>query len=170
MNDNRIPYVFVPISKNQVVIVDADVAEHALSYTWSCRNGYASRCPKKGEAGFVRGSGKCGKVIYLHQVIIECPDGKEPDHINQNRFDDRRENLRCATRSQNMANRKGSANAIGYRGVSKNGGRYRALVRCKGEGTYLGNYETPEEAARAYDRGALDCFGEFATLNFPEAQ
>jgi hypothetical protein len=58
----------------------------------------------------------------------------------------------------------------GYRGVTRSGERWRAMMRHKGIYQNLGTYDTPQEAARAYDQAALALFGESATLNFPQAK
>jgi hypothetical protein len=95
----------------------------------------------------------------------------EVDHKNLQRGDDRWENLREATRSQNCANRR-RVNSLGFRGVKKAGfrqgkQRFMAVLMVNGVSKYLGHHFTLEQAARAYDAAAIAQYGEFATLNFP---
>ena len=91
------------------------------------------------------------------------------DHINQDPLDNRRQNLRLATRSQNAANLGPYANnTSGYKGVDFNRGKWRARITQDGVRYFLGTFDTAEDAARAYDQKALELFGEFASLNFSE--
>jgi HNH endonuclease len=94
------------------------------------------------------------------------------DHINNVRLDDRIENLREATRSQNCMNKKSfwKKPRSGFRGVKILNGRkrFQAVIKA-GTGThYLGTFDTAEEAAKIYDIGARRYHGEFARLNFPD--
>lgn len=98
---------------------------------------------------------------------MNAPPGLEVDHINGDRLDNRRENLRLCTRRQNTRNAK-ARSACGYRGVSHDRGRWRSRIHHVGVGALvsLGSFDTPEEAARAFDRAARRLHGAFARLNF----
>jgi hypothetical protein len=91
--------------------------------------------------------------------------GEIVDHIDSNTLNNRRENLRLATYSQNSMNtRISSRNTSGYKGVSVDatGNSWRAQIKAEGEIKYLGLYSTPEEAHEAYKIAAVKYFGEFA--------
>lgn len=107
-----------------------------------------------------------GKTKFMHKMILE---GEETDHINGDRLDNRRSNLRPANQSQNRFNsrvKKDSTN--GYKGVYRNNSVYwGARIQKDGKRLYLGNFPTKEDAARAYDEKAKELFGEYAWLNFP---
>lgn len=108
----------------------------------------------------------------IHRWLMGAEKGVYVDHINQDIFDARRENLRLCTNGENLQNRKvGSANKKGthYKGVfaTKTKGSWYVKVKHGTEVHRVGTFRDLEEAARAYDAKALEVFGEFARLNFP---
>jgi len=92
------------------------------------------------------------------------------DHINGNGLDNRRVNLRPATPSQNSANTRTRLSVSGYRGVTwfARTSRWRAHISVDGKQRHLGYFDDAAEAARVRDTAALEAFGEFARLNFPQ--
>ena len=107
--------------------------------------------------------------ILMHREILNTPKGFYTDHENGNKLDNRKKNLRIATKSLNGANReKPKNNTSGYKGVSwhNRDKRWRVNLQLNGKGLYLGNYKDREEAARRYDETASKYFGAFAKLNF----
>jgi len=108
------------------------------------------------------------KTILMHRQILGLGEGKLTDHMNRDGLDNRRSNLRACTRSQNAMNQcrqKGCPSR--FKGVTwhKGVGKWQARITASGNCTYLGLYDTEEEAALVYNRAALECFGEFACLN-----
>lgn len=103
----------------------------------------------------------------LHTLILLPKKGFVTDHKNQNKLDNTKSNLRYATRSQNGANHRGFKNKTGFRGVWPFRGGFSSQVRTNGICHFVGNFKTATEAARAYDKKALEVYGEFACLNFP---
>lgn len=111
-----------------------------------------------------------GSRVRLHRLILCAPKERVVDHRNGETLDNRRSNLRLATVSQNCANCKIQAhNTSGYRGVDfpKRIGKWRARIRHAKIQQHLGYFPTAGDAARAYDRKAVDLHGAFARLNFP---
>lgn len=111
---------------------------------------------------------------YLHRLILsrmlgrELQKGEETDHKNLNRLDNQRENIRLADSSKNKINRRlQSNNTTGYRGIwlQCDGKKWGATLKIKGKKTHLGVFDTPEEAAAAYDRAAKEAQGEFFVGN-----
>ena len=110
--------------------------------------------------------------LSIHRVVMSAPKGFDVDHINGDPLDNRKENLRICTRSQNCQNKSVRADSkSGFKGVYQHGTRFRAYIgdpNRKKRQISLGYYTTAEEAARAYDKKATELHGEFATLNFPK--
>jgi hypothetical protein len=114
------------------------------------------------------GKGKT-KAVHLHREIIGAPAGMYVDHINHNGLDNRRANLRLATRFQNARNRPktNKATSSKYKGVSYRAGndKWSATIFADGKNVHLGHFETEIEAARVYDDAAREHYGSFAALN-----
>jgi len=112
------------------------------------------------------------KVLHMHQIILEVPEGMVVDHINIDGMDNRSANLRAATRAQNSRNRKKFPRPCSskYKGVSwhKNVLKWQAEVMFEKKRIYLGYFKNEIDAAKAYDEAAKKYHGEFACLNFPE--
>ena len=149
------------------LIVDDEDAHLLSALGWyACREGriwYA--------LANTRGPGK-KRLLRLHRLILPTPAGLVVDHINCNGLDNRRANLRVATRSQNAANASahGDRTTGRYKGVTKDNRKlkrpWRATVVKQGVVYHSPRYATEDEAAAAYDRMAHELFGEFARTNF----
>ena len=118
----------------------------------------------------VRGkNGKRWACVLMHRLLTDAPDGKQVDHIDRDTLNNTRKNLRVCTQSENNANSVGWVHgASRYKGVSKNGTGWIARTKKNGKTHRFGTYRTQEEAALAYDVGAIELHGEFARLNFME--
>lgn len=138
---------------------DKDLIER---YSWqlSHQNGYARNPDHR---------------LYLHVLVADRSLGPnnqnlDVDHINGDKLDNRRSNLRYASRSHNMANTPMRAtNTSGYKGVCRNKNRRKwvSQITVDYKRICLGYYDDKREAAKAYDRAAIQYFGEFAHTNFP---
>lgn len=107
------------------------------------------------------------RALHLHRLIV---DFEIVDHINRNKLDNRKANLRSATHGQNRTNSgPQKRNRSGYKGVYPRGnGSYRVRLMSNGKIVHIGVYKDPVEAALAYDEAAKKYHGEFAYLNFPD--
>lgn len=106
----------------------------------------------------------------LHRAILRAPEGKLVDHINHDRLDCRRPNLRLATDAQSVRNRRKLRRrgnpASRYIGVHRNGNGWIARISIDGVRKSVGTYASQKAAALAYDEAASRFVGEFAQLNF----
>lgn len=154
--------VEIPLSQGLVAIVDDEDADrvravgrwfamHVGGLTYARAN---SRRPDGGKTS-----------VLMHKLLTEY---SRTDHRNGDGLDNRRANLRPCTNGENMQNaRRHKDNRSGFKGVSRNGGRWRARIQVGEREVALGRYDTAEDAARAYDAAAVEHFGEFARVNFP---
>ena len=154
----RAPMKRIKLSNvNKYTLVDDKDFEWASKYPWYLANtGYAVFSLYKEE--------KC-KTVCLHRCVLWTPPGKEVDHINLNKLDNRQENLRIATTSQNQANRgRDKNNTSGYKGVywRKNKRKWEAAIQVNNKRIYLGKFTTIQAASNAYWQAALQYHGAFA--------
>lgn len=99
--------------------------------------------------------------VWMHRMIMDSPH--HIDHVNGDALDNRRENLRPATNTQNGWNRGATcANTSGYKGVSKRDDRWYAQIKAHGKNYHLGRWKTPQEAYAAYCGAAKVLHGRYA--------
>lgn len=104
------------------------------------------------------------RVVYMHREIAQTPSGLDTDHIDGNALNNRRSNLRWATRSQNVQNQgRRSDNSSGFKGVhwDKKRKNYRAYIYLQGNRRHLGYFRNAEDAAAAYAKASCEMHGEF---------
>lgn len=152
----------IPLSQGKVALIDDEDFERISKYKWYARKtGYVYYAVRKID----------NQAFYMHREILGVTDRKiDVDHCNGDGLDNRRENLREATRSQNIWNTgKRKHNRSGYKGVYLHDcGKYAADINMNRKTYHLGLFETAEQAARAYDEESKKLRGAFAYLNFPE--
>lgn len=110
-----------------------------------------------------------GRTVFMHRLIMNPGPGMVVDHINGNKLDNRRENLRICTPAENARNCGSFRNSTSrYKGVHlcSRSGKWRAKIHVNKMHFKIGYFATEEEAARAYDARARELHGEFARLNF----
>ena len=145
----------INLTRGMVAIVDDQDYEWLSQFKWYyCPVGYAARRQN-------------GKHIYMHRLIAGAKPGEYVDHINRNKLDNRRSNLRICTRQQNQHNQGPRRGTSRYKGVSyrKDTGKYSAQIHFNGKKISLGSFATEDEAALAYNEAARKYHGEFAYQN-----
>jgi HNH endonuclease len=143
-------------NKQEILVSDEDYA-YLKQFNWRIQKGYAMRYHKKN--------------ISMHRELMSFPRPLHVDHINRNKLDNRRENLRLATTSQNTANsiKKLKSKKSKYRGVTIDiHGYYIVHLQCKYK-KYTKCFKNEIDAAKHYDEKAKELFGEFAILNFKDS-
>ncbi len=149
----------IPLSGGRYALVDAADYEWLNQYTW-CLNGSGYPVRREG-----------AQAILMHRQIMGAPKGTFIDHIDGNRANNCRANLRFCTQNENMRNQSKRTGASSqFKGVYlfKRTGKWCARICFEGDHIWLGCFAEETEAARAYDRKAVELFGEFARLNFPQ--
>lgn len=142
-----------------VTLVDADLFDDLNKHTWRLsQNGYARRN---------RGGESKDKDILLHRVVNQTPDGFLTDHINCNRLDNRKRNLRSVTSSENNWNKGSFRGTSRFKGVCwrKRENKWVAVIRFKKRPYHLGYFHSEIDAAKAYNEAAKKYHGEYAYLN-----
>jgi len=149
---------WITVAAGYFALVDDDDFDRLNENFWLMNKGYAH----------VNSGGP-----PMHYQIIPRAAGLLVDHVNGNKLDNRKANLRYASKRQNAWNGNAKPSIDGYKGVERKhqgpGQRvtWSARIRTESGRLYLGAFGTPEDAARAYDHAARKYHGEHGTYNFP---
>jgi hypothetical protein len=160
--------IHIPLTHGLVAII-SDVDERLSRKTWRA----VPALSNTGERlGFYAARTEARTTVYLHRAIMRPNNGMVVDHINGDRLDNRRSNLRICTSGQNNVSSR-PARGNRFRGVTPVGranhpDKYRAYIAPGRKNIWLGTFDTEVEAARAYDAAATAEYGQFARLNFPK--
>lgn len=153
----------IKLTKNQLAVVDDKDFEYLNQFHWSVDgSGYPQRATKT-----IKG----WRPIRMHRDLFKLIGKETADHINLNKLDNRRKNLRRCNQAQNNRNIGITKNnTSGYKGVwlrndKKRSKRWVAEITFNDKKNHLGSFERPEQAALAYNNAAKKYFGEFAVLN-----
>lgn len=155
----------IELSRGFVAIVDADIKEWLLQWSWLA----IGSAPRRPYAGTRVRVGGVQQRVLMHRLIAGARSGQVVDHINGDTLDNRVANLRVCSQKQNTRNRKAHAGRK-YKGVYERDGRWLARIMVDGKAIDIGYYDSEITAAAAYDDSAKTYFGEFARLNFDPAR
>lgn len=156
----------IPLTKGYVAIIDitdADLASRKWCINLSARGAYA--------VGSIKRENGARYNQIMHRLILSRAIGREltslevVDHINGDKLDNRRKNLRLATYAENTRNSKRPRNnKTGYKGVHFIRGKWTAQITYQGRCIRLGEFSTPEQAHKAYCDAAWMYHGRFANF------
>ena len=146
-------------TKMEKFYFDREDLEKVKQYCWSINNN-----------GYLQGyNTNTGKMIQLHRLIMNYPEDKQVDHVNRNKVDCRKVNLRICTVAENNRNKSiTKKNKSGVVGVSwyKRENKWRATIGFNGKTIELGLFDNLEEAAKVRKEAEIKYFGEFASTNY----
>jgi hypothetical protein len=148
------------INTNLCALVDDNLYAYLIQFRW-----YLMKVHKSFYARTIIGT----KHVLMHQLVLPLDDiNLTPDHINENGLDNQRDNLRPANRRQQEAHKsKIQDTSSKYKGVSwvKKYNCWRAYIKINQKQIFLGHWDSEILAAQAYNKAAIQKFGEFAKLN-----
>lgn len=148
-------------NKGKAIVDDKDFAFFNKWKWYLSSDGYIKRNQYIGNKKFI--------TIRMHTLLLKTKNGYEIDHINGNRFDNRRINLRLANRSENQCNRKTNKNSTsGFKGVSwhKVVKKWYAKIVKDKKYYFIGYFNTAHQAALSYDLWAKYLHKQYARLNY----
>ena len=148
---------YITVAKDYKAIVDDEDFDYLNTYKWALNKGYAvaKLCNRS-------------NFLQMHKFIMYYPKSMTIDHINQNKLDNRKSNLRVCTQLQNNYNKpRQRNNKSGYKGVwwNKKTQKWQAAITENRKRHQLGRFEYKNQAAMAYNKAAMRYHGEFAVLN-----
>ena len=149
----------IPLGDGDYAYVDAADYDWLRRWNWHLDGGYAARQEK-------------GSKIFMHRQIMQPPEEMVVHHRDDNKTNNCRRNLCVCTHTENTrSRRKDSGSFSVFKGVTydKRRNKWEARCRYNGKSHLLGYFDVEVDAARAYDRAAVEWFGEFARLNLPPA-
>ena len=153
-------FMQIPLTRGLFALVDSDDYKMLVSYKWyACTNGYAARSERVSKTK--------QDCVLMHRFIMNAPKGVEVDHIDGDRLNNSKSNLRFCNRSENRRNSCASNKTSRFKGVSwnKNEKRWKASIVFNLRTYSCGTFKDEVEAACAYNRKALELHGEYARLN-----
>lgn len=150
----RKDYAEVVLTKGKVALIDLSDVDAVQKHQWYFSSGYAiTNTPNNGR-------------LYLHRFLLQPSNKQLVDHINRDKLDNRKNNLRICKSSDNNHNRALN-NPNGFRGITWNKRKHKwaSQISIGNKNKGLGYFTSKLDAARAYDEKALELYGRYARLN-----
>ncbi len=152
----------IELTEGRSALVSDEDFDQLSAFSWHVSGGYAvTNVPSTGTHRYT--------LLGMHRVIARAQKGQQVDHINGNRLDNRRENLRLCVDQENARNRRVPEHSSVYKGVSwrKRERLWSSRIMVDGKSLWLGTFDQEATAAAIYDLAARKYFGAFAVCNFP---
>jgi hypothetical protein len=160
-------YCWFSVGRNIHALVDVESLPLLAPHRWRIVNSYAAT-----------GNGQTEPMVYMHRLLSHCPQDMVVDHINGNKLDNRKCNLRLCTDLENRLNTKSREGAkskykgvfvrvIPANGINAARIKFDVSIRRGAKKAHIGTFDCEVKAAKAYDLAAKELHGEFAFLNFP---
>jgi hypothetical protein len=148
----------IPIGKDLFALVDDEDYDLVSKFSWHKHKALY------GERYYASAN------VKMHRLVLDAKPGEIIDHINGDPLDNRKENLRICTPSQNQQNTQSRGGSSRYKGVSyhKKKNKWVGSFSANGKSYYCGAFESEDECACAVDQKRLEICGEFAVLNLPK--
>jgi hypothetical protein len=165
VNNRNVNYRLIQLSKGQFVKVDPDDFDRLSAHKWYASKPRLNKTFYACRKSFNRDLN--GNIIRTHvlmhrEIMGAIGHSEKVDHRNHDTLDNRKGDLRKCTHAQNLGNVISVTNKTGFKGVQKIGPtKFTAYIKNK----YIGHFSTAELAALAYNKKALEIYGEFAYLN-----
>lgn len=157
----------IRLTQGKYAVIDAKDLDKISELKW-CAVLLSGRWYASSRVRWVNGKRR-QRIIFMHRLIADAPEGIDVDHRDGNGLNNRRKNLRFATTQQNAWNRgKAANNTSGHRGVcfSRKAGKWQAQIHVKNSTIWLGYFDSKIQAAHAFDNKIRELHGEFACPNF----
>jgi HNH endonuclease/AP2 domain len=154
----------IPLTQEKVALVDDSDFGFLNQWKWYAQQQTYNSWYAQRTVNMKKGT----RVILMHRWILNATDAMQVDHINNNKLDNRRGNLRLCSHAENIHNQKTrSTNTSGFKGVSWHKGKQKwcAKICANMKQKHLGAFDTKVDAAKAYNEAALREYGQFARLN-----
>jgi hypothetical protein len=151
----------IKLTKGQIAIVDDEDYDFLSQWKWHFNQdrygGYATKMIKKGKKRL---------ALKMHRLIMAVSNNMQIDHINGNKLDNRKINLRICNVQENMRNRGNQKNnTSGYKGVNFFKNKWRSYIYVNKKQIFLGYFKELSDAVHAYNDASLKYFGDFSKLN-----
>jgi hypothetical protein len=151
----------VKLTRGYIAIIDDEDYERISQLRWQALPSQNGKIYAKGSlTGKIRKEGQKYQQVLMHRFIMNAQPNTELDHINGNSLDNRKQNLRFTTHRENLRNRrKFKGTNTEYKGVIKRGNKYVMVLQVE--------FDTPEDAAKLWDKLSKIVYGEHSKTNYP---
>lgn len=155
--------MIIPLTQGQACVIDDSDWPAVKDIRWRAYKGRAGQW-------YAVATARGGYTLRMHRILTQATSGQQVDHKDGDGLNNRRDNLRTCTASENQRNRKKIKSSSGYKGVCLNTVQklrkpWQCHIKVNGKQIHLGMYRTAKQAAKAYDAAARRLFGEFAATN-----